>query len=404
MPDLREFVLVKETMTASTNGMNNTEQEDEECPMLVEANTNNTEEYFTSYDNVEVHRLMVRDQARTDAYRKAILDNRHLFEGNTVMDVGAGTGILSLFAKQAGAKKVYAVEASGMVEVLREIVKLNDEDGVIEVIHGKAEDVDLEGGVKVDIMISEWMGFYLLHESMLDSVIMAREKHLDEDGLMFPSHARILAAPCVMEQWVQEQFSDWSQVYGFNMTPMAQKAMETRLGSGQPEILSLEGSNLLAQPEEVMLLDLRWVGKEEVSRYTDRKFVSITKSGSLHGLAVWFEVTFRPAVYDEDVAAKITEVVLGTGPRDPKTHWKQTVLLLLGQGIGEVEEDEVIGWELTMEQSSTNPRQYAISLELLDPASEEHPVPCSCNMAKCALMKAIMDKEDEDMRQLEEIS
>merc|ERR1712080_491490 len=148
-----------------------------------------------------------------------------------------------------------------------------------------------------------------------------------------------------------------------------------------------------------MLLDLRWTGREEVSRVTDRKFVSITRSGSLHGLAVRFEVSFRPPVYDEEEAAKISAVVLGTGPRDTPTHWKQTVLLLLGQGVGELEEDEVIGWELTMEQSPTNPRQYAISLELLDPASEEHPVPCGCKMAKCALMKAIMDKEDEDMRQ-----
>ena len=72
-----------------------------------------------------------------------------------------------------------------------------------------------------------------------------------------------------------------------------------------------------------------------------------------------------------------------------------------------------------MEQSAANPRQYSLSLEvrqsdksfcekfcffqLLDPATEEHPVPCNCGMAKCALIKALLDKEEEDMEDLEEL-
>ena len=66
------------------------------------------DDYFTAYDSVEVHRLMVRDAARTEAYRKAVLDNSHLFRGKVVMDLGAGSGVLSLFAMQAGASKVPA--------------------------------------------------------------------------------------------------------------------------------------------------------------------------------------------------------------------------------------------------------------------------------------------------------
>ena len=71
-----------------------------------------------------------------------------------VMDIGAGTGILSLFAKQAGARKVFAVEASPLAETLKQIVELNDEKGVIEVIHGKAEEVELPGGIKVGIVMA----------------------------------------------------------------------------------------------------------------------------------------------------------------------------------------------------------------------------------------------------------
>ena len=44
-----------------------------------------------------------------------------------------------------------------------------------------------------------------------------------------------------------------------------------------------------------------------------------------------------------------------------------------------------------------------VFFQLLDPATEEHPVPCNCGMAKCALIKALLDKEEEDMEDLEEL-
>ena len=200
-PGLREQILLSETAKAGER-RKSLDHPTSETVAVDPKMSNGPEQYFTAYDDVSVHRLMVRDAARTEAYRRAVLENSHLFKDKVVMDVGAGTGVLSLFAKQAGAKKVYAVEASGMTAVLKEIVELNDEEGVIEVVEGRAEEVDI-GNAKVDIMISEWMGFYLLHESMLDSVILARDKHLDEDGIMFPSHATIYAAPVQMDEWVQ---------------------------------------------------------------------------------------------------------------------------------------------------------------------------------------------------------
>merc|ERR1712179_54677 len=142
---------------------------------------------------------------------------------------------------------------------------------------------DLENGVKVDIIISEWMGFYLLHESMLDSVILAREKHLSEDGIVLPSHAKILAAPV--------QLDSWGEVYGFNMTPMAQRAMEIRLERGQPEVMHLKEENLLSEPVVVAEFDMKWVQREEVISLEDKKFLSITKNGNFHGLPIWFDAT-----------------------------------------------------------------------------------------------------------------
>lgn len=70
--------------------------------------------YFRSYSSVGIHEEMLRDKQRTNAYREAIMRNRHLFKGKTVLDVGCGTGILSLFAAAAGAKKVFAVDMASI--------------------------------------------------------------------------------------------------------------------------------------------------------------------------------------------------------------------------------------------------------------------------------------------------
>jgi len=103
------------------------------------------------------------------------------------MDVGSGTGILSMIAARNGARKVYAVEASDFANVSREVIEANGLSSIIEVIKARVEDVQIDE--KVDIIVSEWMGFHLLHESMLDSVLFARDKFLKEGGLMLPESA-----------------------------------------------------------------------------------------------------------------------------------------------------------------------------------------------------------------------
>lgn len=73
-------------------------------------------QYFQFYALLSQQQNMMQDYIRTATYQKAILDNSIDFEGKVVLDVGAGSGILSFFAAQAGAAKVYAIEASSMAQ------------------------------------------------------------------------------------------------------------------------------------------------------------------------------------------------------------------------------------------------------------------------------------------------
>ena len=90
-------------------------------------------------------------------------------------------------------------------------------------LHSKVEDITDD--IKVDIIVSEWMGFYLLHESMLDSVLYARDKFLKQDGLMFPTEAHVYAAPCSTPDLWKSQIGFWtSQQYGFDFSPFLESA------------------------------------------------------------------------------------------------------------------------------------------------------------------------------------
>jgi type I protein arginine methyltransferase len=101
----------------------------------------NKDYYFGSYSHFNIHEEMIRDRARTEAYKKAIEQNRHLFQGKTVLDIGTGTGILSLFAAQCGAKTVYAVDNADIAEFAKYIIEKNGFSKVIKVIKRKIEDV-----------------------------------------------------------------------------------------------------------------------------------------------------------------------------------------------------------------------------------------------------------------------
>lgn len=328
---------------------------------------------------------MLCDRPRQDAYRQAILSNASLFAGKTVLDVGAGTGILSIFCAQAGAKKVYSVEASNVAKLAVENVKHNNLEHIIDVHQIKIEDFKLEGDDQrqIDIIVSEWMGFYLLHEGMLDSVLLARDRFLVENGQMFPQSASIHVSPCQLPQL----FNDWEQYDGVNMEAFAAalRAQKTM----KPEIMLVPANDLLHDGSVIAWYDLNTVTTDDLNEVAFKEVIVAQRNGRYQGVCLWFEVTFP----ENDMGDAIT---LSTAPAAEPTHWKQTVILLPDQQQEDIEINDAMALELNMKRTDEESlRRYNLEVHILDPNDVEHPVPCDCSLTKCILIKKQIELYEE---------
>ncbi|GJZ08967.1 probable histone-arginine methyltransferase 1.3 [Tanacetum coccineum] len=172
--------------------------------------------YFHYYGQLLHQQNMMQDYVRTGSYYAAVIENQVDFAGRVVVDVGTGSGILSLFAAQAGAKHVYAVEVSEMADYAGNPL-------LAQRITGKVEDVELPE--KADILISEPMGTLLVNERMLESYVIARDRFLVPNGKMFPSVGRIHMAP-FSDEYLYVEIANkalfWQQqnYYGVDLTAL----------------------------------------------------------------------------------------------------------------------------------------------------------------------------------------
>ncbi|KAK1304381.1 putative protein arginine N-methyltransferase 6 [Acorus calamus] len=226
------------------------------------------------------------------------------------------------------------------------------------------------------------MGYMLLYESMLSSVIFARDRWLKPGGLILPSHASLYMAPITHSDRYHESIDFWRNVYGIDMSPMLPLAKQCAFE--EPSVETITGENVLTWPCVVKYVDCYTVTVEELESVTAQyKFTSMMRA-PLHGFAFWFDVEFNgPMTFpgndrmqyngssysdfqtNSNQSRKKTKsdelVTLSTAPEDAPTHWQQTVLYFFDPI--DVEQDEVIAGRVTLMQSKENARFLNIHLE-----------------------------------------
>ena len=307
--------------------------------------------YFNSYSHYGIHMEMLKDRHRTESYRDAILMNAHMFKGKYVMDVGCGTGILSMFAAKAGAKKVIAVDCSSIAEQAREIVALNGFKDVITVIQGKLEDIQLPADVPhVDIIISEWMGYFLLYESMLNTVLEARDRFgcpADKGGCkLLPSEASMYCSAVTDAAYKHSKFDVWQEVEGIDYSYFRRQQFV------EPLVDSVDQKQVVSDVARMFHMDLHKVTVPELT-WSSEFVLTAQRDDAVHALCVHFDTPFT---------AGHETVTLDTAPWKTQTHWRQTVLYLYNTLT--VKRGEQIHVKLSQGPNAGNPRDLDISVRI----------------------------------------
>ncbi|KAL3535647.1 hypothetical protein ACH5RR_004108 [Cinchona calisaya] len=300
--------------------------------------------YFDSYSHFGIHEEMLKDVVRTKTYQNVIYKNSFLFKDKVVLDVGAGTGILSLFCAKVGAKHVYAIECSSMADTAQQIVKLNGFSNVITVLKGKVEELELPVA-QVDVIISEWMGYFLLYENMLDTVLYARNKWLVEDGLVLPDKAALYLTAIEDADYKEDKIEFWKNVYGFDMSCIRKQSIM------EPLVDTVDQNQIVTNCQLLKTMDISKMAAGDASFTAPFKLVA-ERDDYIHALVAYFDVSFT----------KCHKLMgFSTGPKSRATHWKQTVLYL--EDVLTICEGESIVGSMTVAPNKKNPRDVDIMLK-----------------------------------------
>ena len=256
---------------------------------------------------------MLKDEVPTMSYRNSILYNKHLFKGKIVLDVGCGSGILSMFAARAGASRVIGVDRSSIVDHTKKIVEDNGLSDIVTIVRGKIEEIELPHGIdKVDIIISEWMGYCLFYECMLDTVVFARKKWLANGGLIFPDRATLYICGIENEQFKEDELASWKDLYGFDMSYIKKLALT------EPVVDSVIRNKVLTNSCLIKELDILTCTKEDIP-FSNPFYIQVKSDGYCQALVTYFNIEFSKCH---------NSVCFSTAPEAPSTHWKQTVFYL----------------------------------------------------------------------------
>lgn len=327
--------------------------------------------YFASYSGMWIHETMLKDRVRTEAYRDFMYLNKGVFQDKIVLDIGCGSGILSCFAAKAGARLVIGVDNSSIIEKARANVWENGLQDTVKLVKGKAEEVDLrqvliDAGIPVpdngstqivDIIVSEWMGYFLLFEGMLDSVLVGRDKWLKPSGVIVPSKANIQLGLLSCEEYMNDKLHYWNDVYGFKMSVFKDLVLK----DGQVEVF--EASEVINK-DPAILHDINILSTTIGNLDFESDFELESKAdGKVHGFVGWFDCIFDDTPFQnvESEASKhyqLHPVVMSTDPMNTPTHWKQTGFLFK-QSI-DVKEGDVIKGHFVCRKSLANPRELDV--------------------------------------------
>jgi len=222
------------------------------------------------------HGMLVADQVRCAAYSDAIA--AAVQAGDAVLDIGSGSGLLSLFACQAGARKVYSVERTPIIKLARKLAAANGYADRIEFI--EADLITVELPERVNLVVSELMSQAIFGQHLERLTAHARQNFLVDGGKMLPGRVMYSAMPVDAESDRRRRWPS-TDAYQLNLRPLVEAIAH------RPMPLKLSKQLPLSSPELIYTYDgYSCDGRARIRAQAD---YVIEQSGSFSGVAAWFD-------------------------------------------------------------------------------------------------------------------
>ncbi|KAK8324492.1 hypothetical protein V6Z12_A12G302600 [Gossypium hirsutum] len=287
---------------------------------------------------------MLKDVVRTKTYQNVIYRNKFLFQNKVVLDVGAGTGILSLFCAKAGAAHVYAVECSHMADMAKQIVETNGLPDVLRVVRGRVNGLGLLNLFLLLLIKAKLLlGSYKLHS--LQSKFLFLHPCQVDDRVVLPDEASLYLTAIEDAEYKDDKIEFWNNVYGFDMSCIKKQAMM------EPLVDTVDQKQIVTNCHLLKTMDISKMVLGDASFTAPFKLIA-ERDDYIHAFVAYFDVSFT----------KCHKLMgFSTGPRSRATHWKQTVLYL--EDVLTICEGETIIGSMTVAPNKKNPRDVDIMVK-----------------------------------------
>jgi protein arginine N-methyltransferase 1 len=233
-------------------------------------------------DSLPFHHWLIADTSRTGTYQKAI--SQVVRKNDVVLDIGAGSGVLSFFACLAGARKVHAIEMSGALPLARELCAGNRFNDIVEFRQGRSQEIQLPE--PVDVIVSDTGCSFGLQGGLLGILLDARKRFLKPGGRIIPRSLQLLVAPVEIND--ARNLDIWeNDRYGLDLSSIRRFAANTDYH------FKAEPETVLAPPASLTTIQF-----EEVSSpYVVGETLSVaSRDGVMHGLAAWIVLELAPGI------------------------------------------------------------------------------------------------------------